>query len=110
VTYEYPADEDLEKVETWNGNWRECFAFIRSIWWMPEWGWHESTEKDEFTDKLVTRYSISTGGWSGNESIIEAMEANRWMRWYFWQQSRRGGHYIYEVPDELATMAPQESK
>lgn len=103
--YDYPTDEDLAKVENWDGNWRECFAFIRSIWWMPEWGWHEETVKDELFDRLVTRYSISTGGWSGNESIVAAMERNRWLMIFFWIQSRRGGHYIYEMPDELATMS-----
>src|SRR4051794_2904744 len=106
---EYPTDEELAKVEAWDGDWRACFAFIRSIWWMPDWGWHEATTTEEGGDRPVTRYSISTGGWSGNEGIIGAMERNRWLMLFFWQQSRRGGHYIYELPDALATMAADPS-
>jgi len=103
---EYPSDDDLERVENWDGDWRACFAFIRSIWWMPDWGWRESTTTELGGDRPVTRYEISTGGWSGNEDIIAAMERNRWVMMFFWMQSRRGGHYIFELPESLAYMAP----
>lgn len=105
---EYPREDELERVATWEGDWRECFAFIRSIWWMPDWGWHEATVTDDF-DRIVTRYSISTGGWSGNEDIIAAMERNWMLMAMTWQQSRRGGHYIFELVNELAHTDTQET-
>ena len=92
----YPTADALWCVMHWPWNdsvgWLE---FIKSIWWMPDWGWHEKTAAD-FDGNDVFQYHISTGGWSGNESIIEYMQKNH-MLWHLtWVQSRRGGHYIFE--------------
>lgn len=52
----------------------------------------------DISDRPIIRYTFSTGGWSGNEDLIRAMEQN-WMIWSLtWVQSRRGGHYIFEDP------------
>lgn len=91
----YPTDEALEIIERWPmlEN-KKLFEFIEGLWYMREWGWHE--EKIDG----ATRYSISTAGWSGNESIIYALERNHNFAWTLtWVQSRRGGHYIFEVKD-----------
>lgn len=88
----YPTEEALEKIRVWpHTDLAGAFAFVRSIWWSADWGWH--TEIGEKTE-----YKISTGGWSGNESLIAAMKANRMLWLITWQQSRRGGHYIFELP------------
>jgi len=97
----YPTDAALEIIEKWH--WSDIegwFKFINSIWHLRSWGWHEGEEDHEWDkDKKVYRYDISTAGWSGNESIIRAMQEN-WMIWSItWVQSRRGGHYIFEGRD-----------
>lgn len=102
----YPTELALEVVEKWH--WDDIpgwFKFIESLWAYREFGW---TEKDEphdwnmlkgYENKIVHRYYISTAGWSGNESIIRAMQKNN-MMWYLnWVQSRRGGHYIFELKE-----------
>jgi hypothetical protein len=95
----YPTDNALEIVRIWH--WIDAkgyFEFIRSIWWAPDWGWKEKDEPHDFQkDQMVHRYYISTGGWSGNESIIRAMQENQMMWTFNWVQSRRGGHYIFEM-------------
>jgi hypothetical protein len=48
----------------------------------------------------VQRFDISTAGWSGNESLIRAMEKNSFMWATTWVQSRRGGHYIFEIDND----------
>jgi hypothetical protein len=99
----YPSDAALEIVRIWpfDGDIREWFDFIKSsIWWASDWGWHQGEQPHDYdADKKVYRYSISTGGWSGNESIIRAMESNSMMWHLHWVQSRRGGHYIFELRD-----------
>ena len=66
---------------------------------MPDWGWTEEDAIDEVFDKKVRRYKISTGGWSGNESIIHSMQKADFMWNLNWVQSRRGGHYIFELKE-----------
>jgi len=95
----YPTEQCLEIISNWH--WSDpkgWFAFIKEYWNMPAFGWREDDVPHEFRkDKIVHQFRISTGGWSGNESIIHAMQKNQ-MMWHFnWVQSRRGGHYIFEI-------------
>lgn len=88
----YPTEVALERIKTWP--WEDMvalFDFMRSIWWAPDWGWTQDGVK----------FDISTAGWSGNESIIEALEANRFVWGFSWQSSRRGGHYEFTIPGQL---------
>jgi len=103
----YPTDYALDLIEEWHWiDTKEFFAFIKELWAYNIW-----KEKDILVDDYNNfeyssprhRYYISTAGWSGNESIIRAMQENRMMWGLNWVQSRRGGHYIFELhefPDE----------
>jgi hypothetical protein len=94
----YPTDVALEIIRIWDtADTKGWFEFIKSIWYYASWGWSEGEEQHELFDKVVYRYYISTAGWSGNESIIRAMQQNDWMWHMNWVQSRRGGHYIFEI-------------
>jgi hypothetical protein len=100
----YPTEQALEVVEKWH--WDDIsgwFKFINSIWHLSDWCWKEEDELHEWSanlkhykDRIVHRHYVSTGGWSGNESIIGAMQRNDMMWHLNWVQSRRGGHYIFE--------------
>jgi hypothetical protein len=98
----YPTDDALFLIENWH--WSDpkgWFEFIKSIWAYRDWGWKEQEVIDEITNKKEWCYYISTAGWSGNESIIRAMEKNGdGFFWHLnWVQSRRGGHYVFERKD-----------
>jgi hypothetical protein len=82
----YPTDEALQRVIAWPyADTRGLIEFVRGIWNWPQFMTEEG-------DKL----HMSTGGWSGNESIIHALERN--VFWLLcWEQSRRGGHYIFDL-------------
>ena len=49
------------------------------------------------------KFELHTGGWSGNESIIAALEkSSKGMFWFFcWVMSKRGGHYWFEIPQKM---------
>ena len=109
--HEYPTDEELKTIEEWPGEdllgW---FTYIKSVgkYWPDEsWGWLEyilplelHEEADQKNDLRV--YHISTGGWSGNEAILDSMGKN-FICWHStWYSHRVGGHYEFRVtPDGL---------
>jgi hypothetical protein len=97
----YPTNDALHLIEEWHfSDPKGFFAFIESIWHLRSWGWTEGVgEHDWDKDKEVYRYNISTAGWSGNESIIKSMQKNEMMWFSNWVQSRRGGHYIFELKE-----------
>ena len=88
----YPTEETLEIIRTWPWPKREgWFEYIASMWRYPN-AFTESQVGDKVT------WHVSTLGWSGNEELISAMQENYLMWAITWVQSRRGGHYIFEVP------------
>lgn len=93
----YPTDDALTIIEKWS--WEDkkgWFDFIHGIWHLASWGWKECDVIDDVTGEKNYCYYISTAGWSGNESIIHAMQKNNFMWAVTWVQSRRGGHFIFQ--------------
>lgn len=106
----YPTEAALELVRKWHWtDLHELFDFVKSIWHLASWGWRDcdaaslAEDNPDYDKDGGDLLFISTGGWSGNESIISALQDN-WMAWSLcWVQSRRGGHYIFkprEIKDE----------
>lgn len=96
----YPTQGFLEKIASlWPPEglrWREAFQqfmehVLQPAWHMADWGVHRKGPV----------WYISTGGWSGNEDLIRAMQSNPFLAHYFlaW---RRGGHFVLGPP-EFAT-------
>jgi hypothetical protein len=88
----YPTEDTLSAIEKWNCVGRQAkldlLEYVRKAWRYPD---YFSIEDDD--------YHISTAGWSGNEDLIRAMRDNFLFWGMCWVQSRRGGHYIFEVED-----------
>ena len=87
--YDYPTEEELEKIKAWEpSDIKGLLSFIKSIWWHPDWGF-----------KLQENcLELHTGGWSGNEMIIDELEKT--IFWFmFWQKSERGGHYYFQFEE-----------
>jgi hypothetical protein len=97
----YPTNDCLRVIEIWD--WQDprgWFEFIKQYWHLASWGWGERDDKHDYRDCQVHLYNISTAGWSGNELIIGAMMKNNMLWNDCWVQSRRGGHYIFEVDEQ----------
>jgi hypothetical protein len=94
----YPTELAHDRIVNWTDDSKSWFEFVKSLWTFVDWGWHESEERHEYLPDInVVKYKISTGGWSGNESLIRAMHKNVLLWQDTWVQSRRGGHYIFEI-------------
>lgn len=89
----YPTDATLESIRVWRPgeavDYRPLFENVRGVWYYPEY----------FELRLDGKtYDVSTGGWSGNEELIEALRANTLCWLLCWVSSRRGGHHVFELP------------
>lgn len=86
----YPTDETLEAIENFevNGN-EDCEKLLQMA--SQVWQYPDCFTKDESTKCWL----VSTGGWSGNEDIIRALEKNYAFWALYWRQTRAGGHYIF---------------
>ena len=99
----YPTDLACERIKAWH--WSDkagWMAYVKSMWHLAEWGWSEKEEPHDWKkDEIVHRFHVSTAGWSGNETLIRAMKENNMLWHLVWVQSRRGGHYIFEIDREI---------
>lgn len=86
----YPDDQELARIQAWpHDDFRGLMEFVHSLWHNTEWGW---------TQGRYTSYHLSTGGWSGNESLIGALQLNTMFWLTCWEKSSKGGHYEFLVP------------
>lgn len=99
----YPTEATLRRIRRWPGRTiQDCIDamdFAGRAWSYPDY-W---TKEDDWPDpdllgRPCTRYTFSTGGWSGNESIVAAIEKNQWLQMVGAWSWRRGGHYEYRFP------------
>lgn len=93
--YGYPDEEEFKIIKEWNPDDPiGLLDYVKKFWWMPSWGWKEVKKRNILKEH---EFYISTGGWSGNEGLINAMKANS----VFWElccrDSRPGGHYTLVV-------------
>jgi hypothetical protein len=96
----YPTDHTLDAIEHWSRrDIAGCLDFCRAAWHWPEMA-HERLTPEELTilhaepgDRFVR---FATGGWSGNESLITALQRNQHIRARAWRLSSRGGLHIYQ--------------
>lgn len=100
----YPTDETLERIKTWpiviNTDFAAVMDFAGRAWNYPE-GWvcePDFIDPDWPNQLSQRRYVFSTYGWSGNESIIGAIEGNQVLQLVGAWSWRRGGHYEYRFP------------
>lgn len=93
----YPDEDELRRIREWphEGGFPGLMDFVRERWAYADWGWT--------VDGETKTYRISTGGWSGNESLVEALQENTMFWTLCWESSRRGGHYEFSpiVPGAL---------
>lgn len=89
---EYPSEETLERIRAWdivaNGQ-QALWDVVRDAWSYPDRIWEDPERPGH--------WHASTGGWSGNEDIIGALQSNVMFWLVCWEQSSRGGHYIFDL-------------
>lgn len=99
----YPTEATEQAIKRWH--WDDCAGcldFVKRAWYYPDRATHTLTASEieildaDPSDKYLR---LSTGGWSGNEDLICALDANRMIRALCWQMEVRGGLHIYKYPE-----------
>ena len=92
---EYPSGQELQALRRFEGTARHFVDEVLRLWSYPDYA-TVSTITDDF-DREVLQLRLATGGWSGNESVVQAIDAGMF-RVLWWHLSQRGGLHIYRVP------------
>lgn len=90
---EYPSDvfiQSLANTDLWQKDIMSFINMLRDNWHFADMGYFR------VSGKRVLKLELHTAGWSGNESIISALQRN--MFWVVcWQRTERGGHYYFKI-------------
>jgi len=89
----YPTMEALQFIEQYDvikDGVEGLVSFIGEIWYFDDWGFKRDGDKLE----------LHTGGWSGNEEVIQSLRKNLFWT-FFWESSRRGGHHYFDGLNKL---------
>jgi len=93
----YPEESELQKIAEWDyKDFCSLMQYIKERWKYADIG---------YFDGINNIYQFSTGGWSGNESIISALQENVMFWACCWQSSKRGGHYVFRVREGAGDVA-----
>lgn len=93
----YPTQEYLNFIKNYHPEKISIKTFVETIskgWNHRDWGFKLGRKY-----KGIRKLELHTGGWSGNEDVIEAIIENIYlthfsMKYKMW---RTGGHYYFEV-------------
>lgn len=85
----YPHEIELQRIRTWPmDDFRALMEYVRLRWKYADMGgWRQRGD----------RFRLATGGWSGNESLIGALESNWGFRALCGLSWHRGGLYFFDV-------------
>lgn len=99
----YPTDETLDRIERWPvqsvDDVRTCLDFVTDSWDNHYGGVSRTLSSTELSmvhaQKGEKFIRFATGGWSGNEALIAALQRNTQVHTFSCVATVRGGLHIY---------------
>lgn len=89
----YPDEDSLKQITEWDLMTQDIYGLLDLIKENTNW----ADRQIRIEGKRVIRFEYHTGGWSGNEDVIEALMRNTFFWVLFWLKSERGGHYYFKI-------------
>ena len=86
---DYPDEVAVKTIREWPHTrpWSDMLDLVKR-----NWNW-----ADMMFNEVDGVYYLSTGGWSGNEELIDVMRSNFLFWSQCWISSRRGGHFLFST-------------
>ena len=88
---DYPSEQTLKLIREWdilkNGI-KPLVAIVMDVW---HW--------EDYRILKGNKLQLHTGGWSGNEDIIQALHQNKYFWMVCWLMEKRSGHYWFNVSE-----------
>jgi len=97
---DYPDEESLRQIKEWDILKQGIQGLLDLIEENTNWADRQIHQ----TGKRVIQYEYHTGGWSGNEDVINALHQNFLFWSMFWKKSTAGGHYYFKIKLENGYM------
>ena len=89
----YPDEASLKQIMEWDTLKDGVEGLLNLVEENTNW----ADRQIERRGKRVIYYEYHTGGWSGNEDVIESLHHNFLFWSVFWQKTTRGGHYYFKI-------------
>lgn len=98
----YPTDATLRVIRRWKiddtDDCERLLEYVQKAWRYPTYFVRdERRSRDGISRRATRRWSVSTAGWSGNESLIDALQRNYLFWALCWVEHRRGGHFVFRT-------------
>lgn len=91
----YPEEKELRMIRKWDV--KDFPALLQFI--EERWCYNDFIKRNAIKERnsLYLEWTLITGGWSGNESLVSALLGNRLfeMAWYY--EWRRGGKHVFRI-------------
>lgn len=87
----YPTVDELKEIREWDIIAKGPMGLVEYV--RERWKYGEIV----VAGKRVISLTLHTMGWSGNEEIIGALQDNTFFWMFYWQASKRGGHYWFKI-------------
>jgi len=89
----YPDKASLKAIEKWD----ILEQGVQGLLDLVEENTHFGDWSFDIKGKHILRLEYHTGGWSGNEDVIDALQKNTLFFPMFWKKSEAGGHYYFRI-------------
>ena len=93
----YPSDIVLERIKNFDIFEEDIEKLLELI--ENEWEYADVGYFKQYVEEGKNILELHTGGWSGNEEILEALRENFAFWSAYWWKTERGGHYWFELKD-----------
>ena len=89
----YPDEASLKEIKEWNITKEGVQGLLDLV--------EENTHFGDWSfcikGKHVLWLEYHTGGWSGNEDVIDALRSNLLFFPLYWKKTEVGGHYYFKI-------------